>query len=42
MSQISSIQHQSIPASAVAAAACAVDTGVSAYFYGYWFSHGLT
>lgn len=42
MSVISSIQHQDASASAVCAAACVMSSGVSAYFYGYWFSDGLT
>ncbi|MEZ2743674.1 hypothetical protein ACBQ16_00545 [Halopseudomonas bauzanensis] len=41
MSVSTSIQHQRIPANAVATAACDVDSGVSIYFYGYWFSQGL-
>jgi hypothetical protein len=33
--------QQISPIMAASAAACAQGSGVSAYFYGYWFSHGL-
>ena len=39
MTSIQPIQLQDTPARAVSSAVCAV--GVSAYFYGYWFSYGL-
>lgn len=42
MSAIPLTQHQDTPANAVSSAAvCAVGTGHSAYYYGYWFSYGL-
>ncbi|WP_268895845.1 hypothetical protein [Halopseudomonas bauzanensis] len=41
MSVSTSIQHHRIPANAVAAAVCDASSGVSTYFYGYWFSQGL-
>ena len=42
MSDITFTSQQNIPACAVGVAACAVKTGSCAYFYGYWFSQGLT
>lgn len=42
MTTIAPIQLPGNPANAVSpAAVCAANPGVSAYFYGYWFSYGL-